>query len=50
MEKIMLRLLSPPGIVTGLVVMLSVASGIAFGAGVAGVALMVGTAKKGSRS
>lgn len=46
----MLRLLSPPGIVTGLVVMLSVASGVAFGAGVAGVILTAGTLAKRARA
>lgn len=46
----MLRLLSPPGIVTGLVVMLSVASGVAFGASVAGVILTVGTLAKRART
>jgi hypothetical protein len=35
----MIRLLSPPGIVTGLVVTLSVAGGVAFGASVAGTIL-----------
>jgi hypothetical protein len=42
----MIRLLSPPGVITGLVVMLSVAGGVAFGAGVAGVVLAVGAAAK----
>lgn len=46
----MIRLLSPPGVLTGLVVMLSVAGGIAFGAGIAGVALLVGTARKGKQA
>lgn len=46
----MIRLLSPPGIVTGLVVMLSVAGGMAFGAGLASAALMMGAARKAARS
>jgi hypothetical protein len=46
----MIRLLSPPGIVTGLVVMLSVASGVAFGASVAGAILTVGTLAKRARA
>lgn len=33
-EVHVIRLLSPPGLVTGAVVMLSVAGGVAFGAGV----------------
>ncbi len=35
----MIRLLSPPGIITGMVVMASVAGGIAFGAGAVGAML-----------
>jgi len=42
----MIRLLSPPGIVTGLVVMLSLAGGVAFGASLAGVVLAVGSAAR----
>ena len=45
-EISVVRLLSPPGIITGLVVMLSVASGVAFGASVAGVVLAVSAAAK----
>ena len=46
----MLRLFSPPGVVTGIVVMLSVAGGIAFGAGLATAALVVGASRKAARS
>lgn len=46
----MVRLLSPPGIVTGLVVMLSVAGGVAFGAGLAGAALVADALRKKARS
>jgi hypothetical protein len=46
----MIRLLSPPGIVTGLVVMFSVASGVAFGASLAGVVLAVGSATRRLRA
>ena len=46
----MVRLLSPPGIVTGLVVLLSVASGVAFGAGLAGAALVAGALREKARS
>jgi len=46
----MLRLLSPPGIVTGVVVMLSVVSGVAFGAAVAGLILTAATVAKRARA
>ena len=46
----MVRLLSPPGIVTGLVVMLSVAGGVAFGAGLASAALVAGALRGKARS
>lgn len=42
----MIRLFSPPGIITGLVVMASVAGGVAFGAGAVAAALVLRAAAR----
>lgn len=50
MEQPVIRLLSPPGIITGLVVMLSVAGGVAFGASLAGAALAADAVRRRVRA
>ena len=46
----MIRLLSPPGLVTGLVVTLSVAGGVAFGSGAMLSALLLHARKQAARA